>query len=98
MEDLKITLYEVSQIANEIKRLNVNIDDSLQYVKREMDSLGTYWISDGSEMIKQRFNHFSNKFIEQREIIDAYAKFLDYVVTSYDSLESTIYNNASNLN
>lgn len=98
MEEIKITLAEVAQIAAEIKRINTNIDDALQYVKREMDSLGHYWISDGSEMIKQRFNHFSTKFIEQREIIDAYAKFLDYVVSSYDSLESTIYSNASNLN
>ena len=98
MEDLKITLTEVAQIANEIRRINTNIDDSLQYVKKEMDSLGSFWISDGSEMIKQRFKHFSSKFAEQKEIIDAYAKYLDYVVSSYDSLESTIYNNASNLN
>lgn len=98
MENLKITLPEVTQIAAELRRISANIEDSLEFVKREMNSLASCWVSDGSEMLKQRFNHFSQKFAEQKEVIAAYARFLDYAVSSYDSLESTIYNNASNLN
>ena len=42
-------------------------------------------------------NYFANRFEKYRVLIDAYAKFLDTTVSSYDSLESTITGNASGI-
>lgn len=95
MSDIKISLSEVSRMANELRRINTNLDDVLEYARNEMKSLNVSWISDGSEMIRQRFEYFSKKFIEESQIVESYAKFLDYTVSSYDSLESTITENAA---
>lgn len=98
MSTINIALTEVSNLASEIRRINTNIDDILSYAKREMMSLSNDWQSSGSDMIQNRFNYFSNRFIEQRDVIEAYARFLDFTVSSYDSLESTITKNASSIN
>lgn len=96
MSNLKISLSEVSQIASELRRINANLDDILEYTRNEMKSLNNIWQSDGSEMIRQRYEYFAKKFALEKETIEAYARFLDHIVTSYDSLESTITENASN--
>ena len=97
MSSINISLNEVNDLSNEIKRINTNILDILNYAKQEMMSLSNDWQSSGSEMIRNRFQYFSNKFIEQKDVIDSYAKFLDYTVDSYDSLETTITKNASSI-
>ncbi len=98
MSAINIALNEVSNLAAEIRRINANIEDILNYTKKEMMSLTNDWQSSGSDMIQNRFNYFANRFIEQRDVIEAYARFLDYTVSSYDSLESTITKNASSIN
>lgn len=95
MEQIKISLNEVSDLANDIRRINENLNDVLEYVHNEMKALSNIWDSDGSDLIRQRFEHFSRKFSEEKETIEAYAKFLDYTVASYSSLESTISKNAN---
>lgn len=95
MEHIKITLPEVTNLSSQIRLINSNLDDVLEYVKRTMNDLDCIWNSDGSSMIKQRFNQFSNRFTQESEVIESYAKFLDYTVASYDNLESTINSNAS---
>ena len=97
MSSINISLNEVNDLSNEIKRINTNILDILNYAKQEMMSLSNDWQSSGSEMIRNRFQYFSNKFIEQKDVIDSYARFLDYTVASYDSLETTITKNASSI-
>ena len=96
MSNLKISLSEVNQIASELRRINANLDDILEYTRNEMKSLNNIWQSDGYEMIRQRYEYFAKKFALEKETIEAYARFLDHIVTSYDSLESTITENASN--
>ena len=97
MSSINISLNEVNDLSNEIKRINTNILDILNYAKQEMMSLSNDWQSSGSEMIRNRFQYFSNKFIEQKDVIDSYAKFLDYTVSSCDSIETTITKNASSI-
>ncbi len=95
MSELKISLAEVRECAQEMRRLNTSIDTVLTNAKEEMRALSGIWQSDGSEMIRQRFEHFARKFIEEKETIEEYAQFLDRTADSYDSLESTITENAS---
>lgn len=96
MNEIKITLSEVSSTANQIRTLNKSLDETLSYVTKLMNELNGVWQSDGEETLLQRFTHFSSRFIDESETIESYAAFLDNTVSSYDSLESTITANASN--
>ena len=96
MEQLKISLPEVSQTASQIRHCNNQLDDTLSHVSKLMNELNSVWLSNGEEALLARFQNFAQKFISESEIIENYARFLDETVSSYDSLESTIVANASN--
>ena len=96
MDQLKISLPEVSNTASQIRTYNSNLDETLSYVSKLMNELNSIWLSDGEETLLSRFQKFAQKFINESEIIENYARFLDDTVSSYDSLESTIVANASN--
>ncbi len=97
MANINISLNEVSQTASQLRSLNQSIYETLNLMKKEMNQLDSSWISEGSQQIRNQFNLLSNRFEKQREVIDAYAKFLDFTVSSYDTLESTITANASGM-
>lgn len=96
MDQILITMPEISNSASQIRLLNNNLDETLSYVSKLMNDLNSTWRSDGEEMLISKFNNFSSKFVLESEIIESYAKFLDDTVSKYDSLESTITANASN--
>lgn len=99
MDDtLKISLAEVSTTASAIRADNAKLDDTLTYVSRLMNDLNSIWQSEGEETLLNRFNNFAHKFVNESEIIESYAHFLDETVANYDSLESTIVANAANFN
>ncbi len=95
MEDIRITLPEVSNCAANIRTINVNLDEVLSSVQRMMLDLRNVWKGTAGEAIVTRFQKFALRFIEENQTIEEYAKFLDYTVSSYDSMESTIVSNAS---
>ena len=96
MDQLNISLPEVSQTASAIRNYNSNLDERLSYVNKIMCELISIWLSNGEEALLSRFQKFAQKFLNESEIIENYARFLDETVSSYDSLESTIVANASN--
>lgn len=98
MNEIKISLSEVAESASQIRNFNSKLDNTLSYVAKIMNELNNVWASDGEEMLLSRFLKFSQKFLDESEIIESYARFLDDTVSSYDSLESTIVANASNFN
>lgn len=93
--DLKVSLQEVSDTASQIRTLNQKLDDVLNYVSKLMNELNNVWQSDGQDAILGRFQKFANKFIDESETIESYAKFLDNTVSAYDSIETTITSNAN---
>ncbi len=95
MDNIKISLAEVSNCSQAIRTLNQKMYDLLVTMKKDMNDLNGSWISESGETIRQKFNQFANKFDIQKENIDSYSKFLDLTVSSYDSLETTINANAS---
>lgn len=95
MENIKITLPEVSTSASNIRSINASLDDTLNNVNKMMNDLSSVWQGTAGETIVNKFRSFSRKFIDESETIEEYAKFLDYTVSSYDSLESTLTSNAS---
>lgn len=96
MEQLKISMPEVSATASQIRKYNTNLDDKLSYVNKIMNELNSIWLSEGEETLLARFQNFAQRFLNESETIENYARFLDETVSSYDSLESTIVANASN--
>lgn len=94
MNNIKISLQEVSNCQKQIEALNQKIYTLLIEIKTNMNNLNAVWISDSANTIRTRFNQFSNRFDIQKETINAYAKFLELTVNSYDNLESTINSNA----
>lgn len=96
MDNIKITLPEVSSSASSIRSINASLDETLNSVNKMMNDLSNVWRGTAGETIVSRFQKFAQKFIDESETIEEYAKFLDYTVSSYDSLESTLTSNASN--
>ena len=96
MEEIRITLSEVSESAAQIRRYNGMLDEILAHVNRTMNDLNNVWMSEGQETLLARFRRFAARFIDESEVIESYARFLDKTVSDYDSLESTIVANASN--
>lgn len=97
MANIQISLQEVQDTANQLRSLNMLMDEELNAMKSEMNRLDSSWISDGSLEIRNKFNLFSTRFEKQKETINQYAKFLDLAVSSYDTLETTITSNASGM-
>lgn len=97
MANIQISLQEVQDTANQLRSLNMLMDEKLNAMKSEMNRLDSSWISDGSLEIRNKFNLFSSRFEKQKETINQYAKFLDLAVSSYDTLETTITSNASGM-
>ena len=97
MANIQISLQEVQDTANQLRSLNMLMDEELNAMKSEMNRLDSSWISDGSLEIRNKFNLLSSRFEKQKETINQYAKFLDLAVSSYDTLETTITSNASGM-
>lgn len=97
MDTIQISLQEVSGAASRISSLNQQIYDLLQAMKKDMNALDVSWISDGGREIRCRFNVFSARFDNQKSVIDAYVRFLEMTVSSYDSMESAITGNAATM-
>ena len=97
MNNLKISLAEVSECAARIRVLNQQMYDQLCEMKREMNATNATWISEAAETIRTRFNQFASRFDIQKDTIDTYARFLDMTVSSYDTLETTINSNAAGI-
>lgn len=96
MDQLKISLPEVSNTASQIRSCNARLDETLSYVSKIMNELNSVWLSDTEETLLARFQRFATKFVTESEIIENYARFLDETVSSYDTLESAMAANASN--
>ncbi len=97
MDQIHISLDEVTQNANRIQQLSQMMYEQLQGMKREMNRLDESWISNAGNLIVSKFNTFSSRFDRQKDVIDQYVKFLNLTVSSYETLENTIQTNASTL-
>ncbi|MFI3283953.1 MAG: pore-forming ESAT-6 family protein [Erysipelotrichaceae bacterium] len=97
MEEIKISLSEVSLASQRITQLNQQMDEVLSQISSLMNESSQIWQSDGGDAIRSKYLYFASRFPEYKEIIASYARFLDYTVLSYDGLESTLTSNASSI-
>lgn len=94
-EGISISLGEVTRTAGTIRGLNTNLKARLEEIHSEMKALESTWNSDASTSIRNNFNAFSPRFEEYFKVVESYANFLDFTVTSYDTNETQINNNAN---
>ena len=95
VEGIKISLGEVSATAGTIRTLNTSLNDKLLAIQKQMNDLASTWQSPAGETIREKFNNPVPAFENYKQIIEAYAKFLDNTVSSYEATETQIQNNAS---
>ena len=82
MSEIRISLQEVKDTVDKLRTLNEEMLEELTNMEKEMNSLEGTWISDGSEEIRSRFAMFAKRFIDEKEKIDEYARFLDLTVAN----------------
>ena len=95
VEGIKISLGEVSATAGTIRTLNTSLNDKLLSIQKQMNDLAATWQSPAGETIREKFNILVPVFENYKQTIEAYAKFLDNTVSSYEATETQIQNNAS---
>jgi uncharacterized protein YukE len=96
MSNINVNVDQVRTLAMKLRNINQQMDDNLNEIRIQVNNLNSVWVSDGGNTLIQKFSYFQNKFIQEREIIDSYAKYLDYASNSYETIEKTIKTNASN--
>lgn len=95
MEQLQISLADVSNTAQRIRHINQDLDQTLQQMRQIMNQLATSWQSPAAETIRTKFNGMTPIFQNYKDIVDSYAKFLDATVVSYETIENSMQQNAS---
>lgn len=90
MEELQISLAEVTQTSAKLRTLNQDLNTKLLDMNQQIKELESWWQSPAASTIQMKFNSMLPAFENYRSIIDAYAKFLDQTVATYESLETAI--------
>lgn len=94
MDNLLITLTDVSNTASHIRQQNQLCFNCLQEISQSMNQLSADWQSPAAETLRARFHAMLPVFDHYKEIVESYAKFLDQTVTTYQSIETQLNTNA----
>lgn len=90
-----ISTADVLATANSIRSLNDKLTAKLEEIQNEMRNLSNTWQSPAGETIRSNFDALAAKaFGNYKDIISAYATFLDNTAASYEATETQIQNNA----
>ena len=90
MDTLTITLEEVSQTAAKLRAHNAQLNECLQDIYHCMNQLVDEWQSPAATTIQMKFQGMLPIFDRYREVVEAYAKFLDQSVATYRTMESRL--------
>lgn len=90
MDNINITLAQVSTCADTIRGVNQQLYQDLHEITTIMQQLSNFWQSPASETIRSRFMAMMPVFDNYRTMIDTYAKFLDQTVITYQNVEQQI--------
>lgn len=95
MDQIQITLAEVTQTAVQVRHCNIQLYENLLAMRKQMNDLEQAWQSPAAQSIREKFNGMLPTFENYREIIDIYAKFLDQTVSAYEQIETAMQQQAS---
>ena len=81
--------------ADKINSINRELDDKLSKISKAMRDLENDWQSDGAETIRSAMEAMLPRFAKYKEVVDAYEKYLRNTAQSYESTETTVQGNAT---
>lgn len=90
MDQIRITLAQVSKHAGVIRNQSAFLHQCLEEFHINMNQLNADWHSLAASTIQQRFQTMLPMFQQYRDIVDRYANFLDQTVQQYESMEQKI--------
>lgn len=95
MDEIQITLAEVTNTAVLIRQHNMQLQEKLMMIKKMMNDLEVGWQSPASLTIREKLNGMLPLFSNYYEIIESYAKFLEQAVLLYEQTERSILQQAN---
>lgn len=90
MDNLNITLEEVTRTAAQLRAENTQLNGCLQDIHQCMNQLTNDWQSPAAQTIRAKFQSMLPIFDQYHEIVENYAKFLDQTVVTYQTMESKL--------
>lgn len=78
----------VRDYASNMRTCAANINEKLDELKKDMNTLDSVYHSTASEALLTKFQEFSAKYKEFPESVENFAKFLNAVVEKYSTLDS----------
>lgn len=95
MATLKVSTQVLKDTSSKVRECNEKLDEALQEINNKMQSLEASWKSDAASDIRAAMNALKPRFVEYKEVISSYAKFLNDTADTYEQLETTVQNNAN---
>ncbi len=96
MEQIQISLDGLSKTAMSIRTINEQLNLYMQQIVKQMNDLDSLWQSPAAQAIRTQFSSMIPIIENHKEVIEAYAKFLDITVTTYEDTEMKIKRQISN--
>lgn len=93
---VKVNTQTLKDTAQEIRNINESLDSKLEEIRKGMNNLNSTWKSDSATAITDAINNLaSTSFVEYKNTVDSYAKFLDGAAESWETTETSIEANAN---
>lgn len=94
MNNIQISFEEVLATSQLIRRMNQQMSEHHEEMRRLMNSLEPDWQSETSQTIRRKFNGLTKHFEQYHAVVESYASFLDEMVENYRMTESNLNRNA----
>lgn len=94
-ENINVSSEVLNETASKIRTCNSEMDEQLNDILNQVNSLEKSWSSTASSTIRDAMNAMKPKFEQYKEVVESYAKFLVDTAQLYEETESTINTNAS---
>ncbi len=95
MAEIKISTQDLSNLAAEIGRINLDMDSKLSDINKKMNDLEVFYKSDAAMEIRANMNALRPRFEEYKRVVESYAEYLRKSAEKYRNIEIVLTNNAS---
>lgn len=92
---IDINTQTLKDTSRRVTNINNCLDDQLTRINRLMNETEADWQSDAGREIREAMDALRPRFEQYKEVVTAYARFLEDTAQSYENTESSIQSNAS---
>lgn len=90
MDDLYISLEQLSQSALMIRMHNKKMQECLKDISLSMNTMSSTWQSPSAQTLATRFHSLLPVFEHYDQIVESYASYLESTKQSYETLEEQL--------